>query len=149
MTEENEALVKQYSETVQRRDWEGLRELVTDDFVVHEPESIEEGPTDIEGHIEALKPFEWRIEIEDIFSQGDKVATREVLYATQIDEFQGLPPSDEEISTTSILVWRIEDGQVAEVWSSPDTYTMMDELGVTFPGILVTMPKVLVRKVLP
>lgn len=149
MTEENEALVKQYSETVQRRDWEALREIVTSDFVVHEPQSIESEPVDIDGHIETLKPFEWRIEVKDIFSQGDKVATREVIYATQIEEFQGLPPSDKEMSTTSILIWRIEDGKVAEVWSSPDSYDFMDQLGMTFPQILLTLPKVLLRKVLP
>lgn len=149
MTEENEALVRQYSETVQQRNWEGLREIVTSDFVVHEPQSIESEPVDIDGHIETLKPFEWRIEVKDIFSQGDKVATREVIYATQIEEFQGLPPSDKEMSTTSILIWRIEDGKVAEVWSSPDSYDFMDQLGMTFPQILLTLPKVLLRKVLP
>lgn len=149
MTDENEALVRQYQEAVHERDWDGLRDLVTDDFVVHEPDSIETEPADIEEHIESLKPFEWRIEVDDVISQGDKVAMREVLHAVQIDEFQGLPPSDNELATNSIVIWRIEDGKIAEVWSSPDTYDMMDQLGVTFPQILVTLPKVLVRKLLP
>lgn len=58
MSEETEALVEQYSETVQARDWDGLRELVTDDFVVHEPERMEPEPVDIEGHIESIKAFD-------------------------------------------------------------------------------------------
>lgn len=148
-TEENEALVTRYSETVERRDWDGLRALVSDDFVVHEPPSIEPEPVDIEGHIESLKPFEWRIDVEDIFAAGDKVVTREVIYATQIEEFEGLPPSDDELSITSILIWEIEDGTIAEIWSSPDAFGMMQQLGVTFPQILVTLPKILVRKLLP
>lgn len=149
MTEENQWIVEKYSEYVQQRDWESLRDHVTDDFVVHEPDSIEPEPADIEQHIEKLKPFEWRIETHDIFSQDDKVVTRRVLRATQIHEFQGLPPRDKDLSVTSILIWRIEDGKVAEVWSSPDTYGMMDQLGVTFPQILMTLPKVLVNKLLP
>lgn len=149
MTEENEALVQQFAAFVQQRDWDGLRGIVTDDFVVHEPPSIEPEPSDIEKHIESLKPFEWRIEFKEIFSQGDKVATREVLSATQVEEFQGLPPSDKELSTTALLIWHIEDGKVAEVWSYPDTHDLLDQLGATFPQILVTLPKVLVRKLLP
>lgn len=149
MTEENEELVKQYSETVKQRDWDALRNLMTDDFVSHEPPSIAEEPLDIEHMIETLKPFEWRFELKDIFSDGDRVATREVIYATQIEAFQGLPPREEELSTTSILIWRIEDGKIAEVWSAPDTYDFMDQLGVTFPKVLVTLPKILVRKLLP
>lgn len=149
MTEENKAIVEQYSEYVQEREWNQLRGHVTEDFVVHEPRSLEPDPVDIEEHIEALKPFDWHIEIKDIFSEGNKVATREVLYATQIEEYQGLPPSDEQLSATSILIWRIEDGKVAEVWSSPDSHEMLDQLGVTFPEILVTIPKILLRKILP
>lgn len=149
MTEENETLVRQYSYTVEQRDWDGLRELMADDFVSHEPPSISEEPLDVEHMIETLKPFEWRIELKDIFSKDDKVVTREVIHATQIEEFQGLSPSGKELSTTSILIWRIEDGKIVEVWSAPDTYDFMDQLGVTFPKILVTLPKMLVRKLLP
>lgn len=149
MSEDTEALVKQYSETVEQSDWDGLRDLVIDDFVSHEPPSISEEPLDIEQMIETFKPFEWRIELEDIFSAGDKVATREIIHATQIDEFQGLPPSEQELSTTSILIWRIEDGKIAEVWSAPDSYGFMEQLGVTFPKILITLPKMLARKLLP
>lgn len=149
MTEDPEAVVKQYSEYVEQRDWDGLRDHVTEDFVAHEPRSLESEPIDIEDHIDAVKPFEWHFEIKDIFSEGDKVVTREVLHGTQVEEFQGLPPSDTEITTTSILIWRIEDGRIAEMWSSPDTYDMLDQFGVTFPQILVTLPTMLVRKLLP
>jgi steroid delta-isomerase-like uncharacterized protein len=149
MSEETEEIVKQYSQTVEQRDWDALRELMTDDFVSHEPPSVSESPLDIEDMIETIKPFEWRFELKDIFSDGDKVVTREVMHATQIDEFQGLPPSGKELSTRTILIWRIEDGKIAEVWSAPDSYDFMDQLGVTFPQILVTVPKMLVRKLLP
>lgn len=149
MTEDAEAVVRQYSDTVERQDWDGLRELVTDDFVIHEPESIDPEPQDFDDHLEVLKAFEWRIEQHDVFSDGDKVASRETLYAVQIEEFEGLPPSDTELSVTSILIWRIEDGKIAEVWSSPDSYEFMDQMGATFPQILVTIPKVLIRKLLP
>lgn len=149
MAEDVEAVVRRYSELVEERDWDGLREHVTDDFVVHEPESIDSEPHDIEGHIEVLKAFEWRIEVKDIFSSGNKVASREVIYGTQINEFEGLPPSGEEISASSILIWEVEDGKVSEVWSSPDSHTFLEGLGLTFPQILLTLPKVLVRKVLP
>lgn len=149
MTEANKEVVKQYSQFVEQREWDALREHVTADFVVHEPRSLAEEPADIEEHIEMVKPFEWRIEVRDIISDGDKVATREQLHATQVEEFQGLPPGEIELSVSSILIWRIEDGKVAEVWSSPDSHEMFDQMGVTFPQILLTVPKALLRKVLP
>jgi hypothetical protein len=43
----------------------------------------------------------------------------------------------------------VEDGKIAEIWSAPDSYDFMDQLGVTFPNLLITLPKVLVRKLLP
>lgn len=149
MTEEAEATVRQYSAFVEQRNWDGLRAHVTDDFVVHEPESLDSEPHDIEDHIEFLKPFEWRFELQDIFSSGNKVATREVIHGTQIDEFEGLPPSGEELSGSAILIWKVEDGRVSELWSSPDSHAFLEELGLTFPRILITLPKVLVRKLLP
>lgn len=149
MSKANEEIVKQYSQLVEQRDWDALRELMAEDFVSHEPASVSEEPLDTEGMIETMKPFEWRFELQDIISDGDKVVTREVMHGTQIEEFEGLPPSGEEITTTTILIWRVEDGKIAELWSSPDTYAMMDQLGMRFPGILLTLPKVLVRKLLP
>lgn len=149
MSDDAEAVVERYSQTVEARDWDALRDLMTDDFVSHEPPSVSEEPLDVEEMIEAIKPFEWQFELKDIFSDGEKVVTREVMHANQIDEFQGLPPGGNELSTRSILIWRVEDGKIAEVWSAPDSYDFMDQLGVTFPNILITLPKMLVRKLVP
>ena len=144
-----EEVVKQFSKTVEQRDWGALREMLTDDFVDHEPPSVSDEPLGSEEMIEAIKPFEWRIDVKDIVSDGNKVVTREVMHGTQIEAFQGLPPSDKAVSTSTIIIWRIEDGKIAEMWQSPDTHDFIDQLGATFPEILLTMPKMLVTKLRP
>lgn len=146
---ENETLVTRWDELVEQREWDALRDLMAPNLTIHEAPSVSPNPLDGEELIEFIKPFEWRIEVKDMVSQGDKVVTREVLHFTQIEEFEGVPPSEEEKSVPSILIWRVEDGKIAEIWSSPDSHGFLQELGLTFPQILWKLPGIVVRKLLP
>lgn len=87
--------------------------------------------------------------IRDIFSAGDKVTVRLTITNRQVKEFEGLPPSDPKQSVEGAVIWRVEDGKVAESWAFPDTHGLLDELGLTFPQLLWTIPRVLLRKLLP
>lgn len=149
MTDDPKDVVKGWYGMVSSQDWEGMRELMTPDFKNHYPPSIEEEPMDREELIDFFQHFEWWLNIRDIFSEGNKVAVRAQITNKQVKELEGLPPSDEKRSVPGVVIWRVEGNRVAESWAFPDTHRTLEHLGLTFPQILVTIPKIVLRKLLP
>ena len=71
-------------------------------------------------------------EIEDIFATGDKVVARFTLRGTQDGPWHDLPPSGRKIEVTEILIVRIEEGKIVELWPEEDVLTRWQQLGYTF-----------------
>lgn len=149
MTTEAQNVVKRWYGAVGAGDWERMRNLMTEDFQNHYPPSIEEEPMSREELIEFFQHFEWWANIHDLFSDSNKVAVRLSITNKQVKEFERLPPGDEKRSVEGLVMWRVENGKVAEAWAFPDTHSFMEQLGLTSPTILWTVPQVLVRKLLP
>lgn len=61
-----------------------------------------------------------RLEIEDIFASGDKVAVRFVVSGTHTGEFLGHASSGKQLRISNINIYRFEDGKVAETWQLAD-----------------------------
>ncbi|MGH9903756.1 MAG: ester cyclase, partial [Pyrinomonadaceae bacterium] len=69
--------------------------------------------------------------IEDIFGAGDRVVARLVFRGTHSGEFQGIPATGREVEYTSIEIYRISDGLIAEEWICSDMATLMQQIGGT------------------
>jgi predicted ester cyclase len=54
--------------------------------------------------------------IEDIFGSGDRLAARLTFRGTHDGEFQGIPATRRAVEYTSIEVYRISGGLIAEEW---------------------------------
>lgn len=130
MSEENKAAVRRFLETMDRGDWDELRNLMTPDHQLHFPLAPE--PMDRDGHTETNKHFRYRHELRDQVAEGDKVVTRGVVHLTLVKEFQGIQPP-KEVSVPFINAVRIADGKNAEEWLSLDTLGFMQQLGVVSP----------------
>ena len=59
------------------------------------------------------------------FYERIKVATRVTIQATHSGDFQGVPPTGKEVTTTGIVIMRIADGKIAEEWVEFDAMGMM------------------------
>jgi steroid delta-isomerase-like uncharacterized protein len=70
---------------------------------------------------------------ENLVAEGDKVAVRVTIQATHTADFMGLPATGKQISVTSTGIARIQDGQIAEWWNSPDRLGLMQQLGLLPP----------------
>ena len=68
--------------------------------------------------------------IEDIIAQGDMVAVRYSAKMTNIGEFQGIPPTEKEVSFTAMEFCRISEGKIIEVWQDVDALGLMMQLGM-------------------
>jgi predicted ester cyclase len=68
-------------------------------------------------------------ELEDVVAADDLVAVRVAAHGTQQGEFMGMPATGQDITWTSLAIYRIECGKIAEHWSEVDAVGRLQELG--------------------
>lgn len=103
--------------------------LYADDAVYH---GVGSGIEAIRGFYDAV----WgafpdaRLEIEDVVSEGDRVACRYAMKATHQGPFQGIPATGRQITLTGITILRLVNGRCVERWNQADFLGLMQQLGV-------------------
>jgi len=88
----------------------------------HGMEAMRRGFPDMQAHI------------EDIFGSGDRVAARLTFRGTHKGEFQGIPATGRAVEYTSIEIYRISGGLIAEEWICTDMLTLMQQIGSPAPS---------------
>lgn len=68
--------------------------------------------------------------IEDMIAEGDKVVVRKFWTGTHQGDFMGIPPTGKFVRFEGIIIWRFEEGKLAERWASIDRFALMEQLGV-------------------
>ncbi len=114
-------------------------ELVTADFVLHDPSS----PTEIRGP-EGLKRWaqEWGQGVPDLHftARGsplggqDRVAIEWTMRGTQTGPFLNLAPTGKSFAVDGVDICRFAGNRIAENWSFWDTLTVWRQLGVPPTG---------------
>jgi predicted ester cyclase len=129
--EENKAIARRYLATL---DFAVLDELTAPNFVYHNPgnpevRTHEERKQRIVSALGAAFP-DLKLAIEDVIAEGDKVAVRYSISGTNTGEFMGIPPTNKRIELTSLCIFRLADGKVAEMWVENNSLVMLLQLGV-------------------
>jgi steroid delta-isomerase-like uncharacterized protein len=88
----------------------------------HGMEAMRRGFPDMQAHV------------EDIFGSGDRVAVRLTFRGTHSGEFQGIPGTGRAVEYTSIEIYRISGGLIAEEWICSDMATLMQQIGRPAPS---------------
>ena len=70
-----------------------------------------------------------KVNVDDIFADGEKVVIRSTMKGTQRGPFMNMPPTDKEISVKGIDIVRMSNGKAVEHWGLVDSLTMMQQLG--------------------
>jgi len=141
VSEENKAVLRRWIEAYNERDLEAEAEVLAPSFVAHV--SGAPAPLDLEG-LEAWRQFsgsfaeafpDIRLTIQDIAAEGDTVAARVAFRGTHRGEFQGIPPTDKEVSFSSMEFNRVVGGKVEEHWVELDVFGLLQQLGaIPEPG---------------
>jgi steroid delta-isomerase-like uncharacterized protein len=109
-----------------------IDELFALDFVRHDPgrelRGIAQNRQFIAGQRAAFP--DGRFTVEDHFEAGNKIAIRYRFEGTHSGPFQGMPPSGKRVTYSAILIYRIENGKIAEQWTELDLLGMLRQLGV-------------------
>ena len=70
-----------------------------------------------------------RLTIEDILTDGDKLADRYTISGTHAQPFLGIPATGRKIHLAGISIGRIAGGKIAERWAVTDQLGLLRQLG--------------------
>lgn len=66
--------------------------------------------------------------IDDLIAEDNRVALRTTTRATHRGEFQGVARTDRRVEFTGLVIYRLEDGKIAESWGEIDFLRLMRQL---------------------
>ena len=129
----SEGLVRRYyEEALNLGRFDRLKDLLTDEFVDHEElRGIPPTRDGLEQKYTLLRAgfSDFGFTIEDLFSAEDRVAARVTVRGTHDGEFMGRPATGRSFAVTSVGVFRIAGGRIAEHWGVFDQLAMLGQLG--------------------
>lgn len=149
--QDNRELVRTLVREVWNRgNYERVPELIHPEYVLEEAASPLEtrGVSGFVGRAETYHTAfpDLELAVEDLVVEGDRVVLRWTARGTHSGPLFGVPPTGATVALTGITIYRIEDGKVRRSWEVSDTLGLRRQLGLTFPGILTLLPRLLWRK---
>ena len=73
---------------------------------------------------------DYRIMIEDLVAEDDKVAKRWTFRGTNTGEYMGMPPTGKQVMMRAVTIYCFAGGKVQEIWWNYDAAGLMQQLGV-------------------
>jgi steroid delta-isomerase-like uncharacterized protein len=127
--EENKSIVRTWIEAYNKHSLDSFDEFIAQDFFDHTNQVDREGLRQLFNM--GFKGFpDWHETIEDIIAEGDRVWVRLTYTATHTGEFFGLAPTGKKITgMSSIDIYRIANGKLAEYWNVRDTLKFAIQMG--------------------
>ncbi|UCG54914.1 MAG: ester cyclase [Dehalococcoidia bacterium] len=71
----------------------------------------------------------FRVAIEDMIGEGDKIVVRFLEMGMHQGEFEGIAPTGKEVTWTEMAIFRVEKELVVEAWTLEDRLSLMQQLG--------------------
>jgi predicted SnoaL-like aldol condensation-catalyzing enzyme len=129
--EANKALASRFHEELfDQGKQAAAAEILTPDFVWHAPpqEIFVTGPEAVNAVATELRAFipDYVLTEDDVIAEGDRVVIRWTLTGTAQTEAGGVP-----VIYTGIDIFRIEDGQLAELWQNTADLELEEQLAAT------------------
>ena len=138
MSQQNEAVVRRLME----EGWNRGNLAVVDDCLA--PSYTQEGPLDKvrgpEGEKAMITKYrnafpDCKVQIDEMFSAGDRVVARFTYSGTHRGDFEGIAPTGRSVQGKGIDVVHVLDGRIVASYSQWDALGLMQQLGVvTMPG---------------
>jgi steroid delta-isomerase-like uncharacterized protein len=134
LEEVNKDLAKRVMEALNKEDLVALKELMAPEFVRYSPSttidihSLDEFSEFVKMLHSSLPDI--HLSIEESYAAGDRVTIRYLMSATHTGEFMGMPATGNKLGTSGVLIFRIENGKVAEIREEYDSVGFMQQLGM-------------------
>lgn len=98
------------------------------------------GPMDLEGTGQFYRGLwaafpDGQLTIDDVVTEGEKLACRFAFPATHRGDFLGIPPTGKRITLAGNTILRFANGKCVERWNNADMLGLLQQLGaVPTPG---------------
>ena len=129
----NERVVREALDAIDRLDFERLTSLFADDFVVRfvgSPDRVGRDATfELIKGAYASFPDQTHV-IEEIISEGNRVAVRLRYNGTHQGEYEGIAPTGNPFDYAGVQIYTVVDGVARDVWILDDGLTFMSQLGM-------------------
>ena len=124
-------------EAFNQGDLDAFEELISDDFVEHEdlPPDMPQGKAAPRAMVTMMRDgfSDFRVAVEDMLQDGNKVVTRSRFSGTHDGEFMGIPPTGKRFDVAVIDIIEFRNDQAIAHWGVMDNAAMMEQLGVAGP----------------
>ena len=131
-TATNKAIVRQYvQQMLNGGQYDHVEEFMSENVELH--------GTGLPAGLEPLKQWftmfhaafpDQRTTIDELVAEEDKVVLHATVSGTHQGELEGIPATGKSITQTSITIFRLANGKIAEGWYVSDHLKLMQQLGV-------------------
>jgi steroid delta-isomerase-like uncharacterized protein len=120
-----------YEEYLNRNRPELLPSVVSENVVLHSA-TEERGIEAYAALTDRLRAafHEMRFTLLDLIACGDRVVVRWTMDATHGGPLVGIPATGKRVQQRANVIYRLEDGKVAEIWAQMDQIGMLRQLGI-------------------
>jgi len=110
---------------------DGYLELYADDLTVHGYPPGVEGKAGVSEFYRSFRNAfsDFELTIEDVLTDGDKVAGRYTIRGTHSGELMGVPGSGNKVELGGQSFFRFQDGKVVERWQAMDGAALLTQIG--------------------
>lgn len=135
MPTDNKDIVRRMNEAVWNEgDLKVIDEYFADDYVGHNPATPDEtrGPEGFREYVQAARSAfpDLDVTTEDLVAEGDRVCRRTRTTGTHEGSYKGIEATGNAVDVSGMIIYRLEDGQIAESWGQNDMMGMMKQLGL-------------------
>ena len=140
--EENKTLVTMYWEEIVWGNQGTISEILSPNEVHHwgiggDTTGIDAFNQRFALFLEAFPDIEFTVDL--VTAEGDLATTMWTAHGTHRGEWQGIAPTNREVSWRGINIFRIECGLIVESWDQADHLGLLRQLGATeIPAVMAT-----------
>jgi steroid delta-isomerase-like uncharacterized protein len=134
----NKDVMRSFTEFINTASEQLADELIAPDATFHVPGRPEpmRGPSGYLAIIgmmrEGFPDIQWSL--EEMVSEGDKVAARFTMRGTHQGPFSGVSPTGREIEVQALNLYRLSDGKIVEELGQPDMLGLLQQIGALPPA---------------
>jgi steroid delta-isomerase-like uncharacterized protein len=132
--DESKAIVRRFTdEILNSKNLDRADEIVAQDYIDHgampgQASGLQGSKSKWSMWVAAVPDL--RVQAEDMFAEGDRVAVRWTAEGTQSGNLLGIPASGRSFRFTGMSIFRVAAGKIAEQWEEWDKLELMQQLGV-------------------
>jgi predicted ester cyclase len=132
--ERNKELIRELTEAWNARDRERMGGTYAEEILVHGADEVRTRAEMLDaewGFFESFPDVE--ATTEHLVAEDDLVVVRWSVTGTHEGELQGLEPTGREVEYEEWAMYRVEDGEITEMWAQADALGVFEQLGAVDP----------------